>query len=252
MRTRIAAVLTVGCLFLFAPRGAGAQARSAEDEARDHYQAGATAYEAGRFEDAARAFRRAYLLSGRAALLYNVGQAELRLGRDALALEAFEGYLRQSDDSGERRSEVEERVRVLRSLGVRPATESEVAEAARAAQESSGSPSAPAPSRGGSDFAPWIVVGVGAAVAVAGAVLLGVAASEASRFENAPDGSSWEEYERIASDAQAMWLGGWIALGVGAAAAVAGVAWALASGGSNSATAELRVGPAGISLAGTF
>jgi tetratricopeptide (TPR) repeat protein len=96
--------------------------QGSDGAARTFFDQGRAAYEAGQFEEAARLLRRAYLLSPRFALLYNIGQAELRAGHDALALEAFEGFLRQAPEEDTRRSEVSERVRVLRSLGVTPTT----------------------------------------------------------------------------------------------------------------------------------
>lgn len=105
-----------------APADAQTTTSRSEQRARELFEQGRVAYDAGRFDDAVVAFREAYLLSGRPALLYNIGQSELRLERHALALEAFEGYLRQSPDDAALRSEVEERVRVLRGMGVVPAT----------------------------------------------------------------------------------------------------------------------------------
>ncbi len=231
----------VTCALVLVPLAARAQPTSAEEEGRRYFEQGRTAYSAGRFDDAARLFRRAYLLSRRPGLLYNVGQAELRQGHDSLALEAFEGYLRQGADPQDR-AEVEERVRVLRSMGVTPATQSEVEAASREAQSGGG---------GTVNVTPWIFVGIGGAAAVAGAILLGVAASEAGRLANAPEGSSWADYEGIPDSAQAMWIAGWVSLGVGAAMLATGIVLAVAGGGGTE-RAELRIAPNGIALAGTF
>jgi tetratricopeptide (TPR) repeat protein len=108
---------------------------SSDAEARRLYGEARTAFEAGDFDTAVRNFRRAYLLSPRFALLYNIGQAELRAGHDALALEAFEAFLRQAPADDEHRGEVEERARMLRSMGVQAATE---AEAEQAQQQAGG------------------------------------------------------------------------------------------------------------------
>lgn len=83
-----------------------------DDEARSLFEAGRTAFAAGRFESALARFREAYELSGRAALLYNIGTAADRLRRDAEALEAFRAYVAAEPDA-ENRAEVESRIAVL-------------------------------------------------------------------------------------------------------------------------------------------
>lgn len=82
-------------------------------EARGLFEAGRAAFADGRFEDARDYFRRAHALSGRDALLYNIGSTEDRLRNDAAALEAFEAYLAAVPDA-ENASEVRGRIEVLR------------------------------------------------------------------------------------------------------------------------------------------
>lgn len=65
----------------------------ADAEARAHYMAGQLAFDQGRFDNALDAFQRAYSLSQRPELLYNIGSAADRLRQDAVALDAFERYL---------------------------------------------------------------------------------------------------------------------------------------------------------------
>lgn len=84
-------------------------------EARLMFEAGRSAYDAGRFTDALKSFQRAYELSQRPALLYNVGQAADRLREDEIALDAFERFVQAVPDS-EIRPAVEERIRVLRGV----------------------------------------------------------------------------------------------------------------------------------------
>jgi tetratricopeptide (TPR) repeat protein len=93
-------------------------ASSSTDEDRDArarrlFELGRTAYENARYEDAMRYFEESYALSGRAALLFNIGQAADRLRRDDRAIEAFEAYLAASP-SAPNRVEVETRLEVLR------------------------------------------------------------------------------------------------------------------------------------------
>lgn len=94
---------------------ASAQEVSADDDraAREAFQRGQAAFDDGAFEDALTEFQRAWELSHRPALLYNVGVAADRLRRTSQALEAFEQYVDLVPDAPNRR-EVEGRIRVLR------------------------------------------------------------------------------------------------------------------------------------------
>lgn len=230
---------------------------SSDSEARALFEEGRTAFAADHFEDAARAFRRAYLLSPRFALLYNMGQAELRAGHDSRALEAFEAFLRQAPTTHPHHAEVTERVNVLRSMGVSAAT-TEASSPAVAVEPVVASPAVVAsasspPHDEGPGAAPWIVLGSGAAVLIAGGVLMGVGASHASSVTGATDGAHWADLRGAADDANVLWGVG-IGLGVAGLAAMAvGLGWAL-SGSSSSTTVEatLRVGPSGLSIQGTF
>lgn len=82
-------------------------------EAHSWFQAGRSAFSDGRYEDALTAFRRAYDLSRRPALLFNIGASAEHLQRDLEALEAFQRYVELVPDAGNRR-EVEARIRALR------------------------------------------------------------------------------------------------------------------------------------------
>jgi tetratricopeptide (TPR) repeat protein len=82
-------------------------------EARAIYEAAVVAFDEGRFEDSLRLFRRAYELSERPELLFNVGTAADRLRHNEEALEAFEAYLAARPDA-ENRANVEARIAVLR------------------------------------------------------------------------------------------------------------------------------------------
>jgi tetratricopeptide (TPR) repeat protein len=84
-------------------------------EARFLFEAGRTAYDAGRYAEALGHFQRAHELSKRPALLYNVGQAADKLRRDEVALQAFEQYVAEVPDA-HNRAAVEERIRVLREV----------------------------------------------------------------------------------------------------------------------------------------
>jgi tetratricopeptide (TPR) repeat protein len=85
----------------------------ADTEARGLFAAGREAYNDARYEEALGLFRRAYELSGRPAMLYNIGQTADRLRLDVEAMEAFESYLRALPQA-DNRVEVETRLAVLR------------------------------------------------------------------------------------------------------------------------------------------
>ena len=95
------------------PAPAAAQDSARDAEARNLFEAGRLAMTDGRFEESLDYFQRAYELSQRPALLYNVATVAERLGEDRVALEALETYLAEEPDIQDRRA-VERRVELLR------------------------------------------------------------------------------------------------------------------------------------------
>jgi tetratricopeptide (TPR) repeat protein len=81
-------------------------------EAKALFQAGREAFEGGRYEAALARWQEAYDISGRPALLYNLGLAHDRLRHDDKALWAFKAYLAQVSNI-ENREEVEGRIKAL-------------------------------------------------------------------------------------------------------------------------------------------
>lgn len=81
-------------------------------QARLEFEYGRKAYDEGDYRGAWGFFHKAYRLSGRAQLLYNIGQAADRLGYDADASSAFRMYLEKLP-AAENRREVENRIRAL-------------------------------------------------------------------------------------------------------------------------------------------
>jgi len=248
---------------------------SSDTDARSWFDKGRVAYEAGNFDEAARAFRRAYVLSPRFALLYNIGQAELRAGRDQLAIEAFEGYLRQAPADDPRRSEVQERARVLHSMGVR-GTDPAAAETTTApSSEPAATDTAPTPATepvapdavatsatadesatsGSTNIVPWMVVAGGGAVVVGGVVMMVVGASKSSNVTDAPDGTRWVDIKGDADSANVFWGIGLGMVTVGLAASGVGLVWAL-GGDSNedpsAAHANVHLGVGNVLLEGAF
>jgi tetratricopeptide (TPR) repeat protein len=78
------------------------------------FEAGRVAFEANRYADALQHFQRAFDLSRRFQLQYNLGLAYDRLRRDEEALQAFEAYL-SGDSTGDRADEVRARVQALKA-----------------------------------------------------------------------------------------------------------------------------------------
>ena len=122
---RVCAVVAVTLALSTFVRAAEAQDAgndSLDREARALFQAGSTAFEDARYDDALGYFRRAYELSHRPAMLYNVGLAADRLRHDEDALAAFQQFLTEAADSP-RRHEVEVRVAAIQSaIAARPTT----------------------------------------------------------------------------------------------------------------------------------
>ena len=107
---------SVGFALAVGATSIGAEARaddSPDAQARELYQRGSSAFDAGRFADALEHFEHAYELSPRPALLYNIGTSADRLRRNQRALEAFEAYLAAVPDA-EQRDHVQARLVVLR------------------------------------------------------------------------------------------------------------------------------------------
>jgi tetratricopeptide (TPR) repeat protein len=228
----------VGCLIAAATPRVEAQEPSTRDaEARGLYDAGVSAYDGGRYAEALEHFQRAYELSGRAMLLYNIATAAERARQDELAVRTYEEFLANVPDT-DLRERVETRIHELREQLARNGDRSSTADS-------------PAPA--GADPAPWIVVAAGAAVAVTGGVLLGVGLSDRAAVEDAPDGAIWsdgadEAYER----GPAVLTSGIVLLPVGVALAAIGVVWAVAAPSPRGEQASLRLGPGSVALSGRF
>lgn len=228
---------------------------STDTEAHALFDAGHTAFEDGRFADALTDFERAYELSHRPELLYNIGQCHDHLRHDAEAVSALEGYLAAVPDAPARHM-IEGRLAILREavahdVAAQPPIENEPTPVTTAPASSDATTPAPQTSASG-PTAGWVLVGVGAGVAVIGAVLVGVAFADIGNVEGAtgvPYSTVRDANERAPIESGV----GWAALGVGVAAAAVGLVLAVTSGSMPAdARASLRVGPAGLVLEGCF
>lgn len=233
-----------------------AQPSSAIDtEAHALFEAGRSAYNDARYEDALGYYQHSYELSHRPELLYNIGQCEDRLRHDAEAIAAFEEFLAARPDAPQR-AEVTVRLDIMRRSSQTTTTTTTVEPTGTTTTETittettEVTAATPAESSG-SDPAPWIVLGVGGAVAIVGAILLGVGYADIATVDgarNVPFSSVSDAYDA----APVLTGAGWGALGVGVALAGVGLVWGLSSGGSSSEHARLRLGPTGISVSGSF
>lgn len=95
------------------PSAQQAEAEPERDkEARSQFEQGRKAFDEGDYRAAWGYFHQAYRLSGRAQLLYNIGQTADRLGRDSDALTSFKLYLEKLPNA-ENSRDVENRIRAL-------------------------------------------------------------------------------------------------------------------------------------------
>jgi hypothetical protein len=101
--------------------GAAPVARAEAEEpwraARAHYEHGVALANAGDYKDALDEFNAAYAASPHFAVLYNIAQAELALGRPLAAIDALEKYLRdgKGDVPAARQAQVEAQLSLLKS-----------------------------------------------------------------------------------------------------------------------------------------
>lgn len=101
------------------------QARADGDEsvtetARAQFARGVELADKGDYQGALQAFSDAYVASPRSAVLYNIGQAQVALGRPLEAASTLSRYLREGQDSvpAERRQQVEAQLELLKSFFV--------------------------------------------------------------------------------------------------------------------------------------
>jgi tetratricopeptide (TPR) repeat protein len=204
------------------------QAATAEPEARDEeaharFEAGRLAFEAGRFADALADFSRAYELSKRPGLLFNMGASCARLQRRAQALAYFERYRTELPDA-RNRAEVDAKIRELRA----ELDEIRAREDAGAAAVSSEPVVDPTPAPVLVEPAsvrrwPWALVASGAAIAAGGGVLLWLSLQAKTRVENPRVGSTWDDVRVDQAHVKPWSIAGSALLGVGALTLTSGL-----------------------------
>jgi tetratricopeptide (TPR) repeat protein len=175
-------VVVAAVLWASATVAAQAPTAGMEEEARNLFRAGSSAYSEGRYESALDYFRRSYELSGRSMLLYNMATAADRLRQDEDALRWYRQYLEEVPDAPNA-SEVKSRAAVIeRTLDRRAKAaeesrkgEAEVepeAGAEQGAEENAtaATADAPPPKKSANLKLPgWIMVAAGGAILAGGA-----------------------------------------------------------------------------------
>jgi tetratricopeptide (TPR) repeat protein len=223
-----------------------------------------TAYQEGRFRDAADLLERAYALDPNPTLLFNLARALESTGNAEKTIDAYERYL-AADPNAKDRPAIEQRIQNLKAqieksqLLERQAEEERKRREALEESERIAPPPPPIlpppplppiePPRSPSPW-PWVILGLGAAGAGAGGVLGVMAATKQSKAEDEP---VQETAADLDATAHSFAMGANIAYGVGGGIALAGLIWGiidLTSGGSSDATAVVTPSPAGV--AGRF
>ncbi len=191
---------------LLSPAAGLAQQSASDEEARALFDAGRVAYSNGRYDEALQYFQKAYDLSKRAPLLYNIATTLDRLRRDEEALRNFEEFVKQVPNS-DYVPAARERIDFLRA-------------AIAARQQKAQTPAAtPAPAAG--------------APTPAETALAGAAPATQPAAAPPPQTGPVDQGEGDQSVTKKWWF--WTAVGVVAAGAIVGIALAASSGGSKAA-----------------
>ena len=154
------------------PSSSFAQEGEDDERARQLFQAGDEYYANGRYEDALAAFEEAYSMSPRPLLLFNMANAQERMGQYDEAIESLENYLPDADD--DERARIETRLTSLRARAERVRNMTTVPEPEPE----------PEPEEPGIDLAGPVLVGAGGAALVGGVVLALRAASARSDLDS--------------------------------------------------------------------
>ncbi len=257
MKLRGAAL--AGAILLVAP-AARAQANLAET----YFQNGSRAFTEQRYAEAARAFREALAISHRPELLFNLSRALERQGDYVGALQALQDFS-NGGAPGFDRAALTQMITQLEGLAADQRTREEAARTAGSAPPPVVTVERPVIEprwfrveyrrSAVNNVGPWVTLGVGAALGIAGVAEALVGGAAASTLRNVNAGS--EPWSQAAADAQARAPGaftrGWILGGTGAALAVGGVLWALLRGPGQRVEVRdaphVSLAPAGLGLA---
>lgn len=244
-----------------------------QEGAKGTHKAASQFYDRGDYEKAIRYWTDAYGFDCNAhPVLINIANAYEKKGDKASAIVALETYLKRAGAD----STIEEKVKNLRS-SMQPAPTASATPSAPPSGSVDGNgvplPSAstaptappPEPPTGPRPFGvtPWIVVGGGGALAVVGAILLPIGLGNVSEAEklcpNRDCGTNTDAKKQGNTGRTQVGIGAGL-VGVGAAAAIGGLAWQLVANkpkplaGKTGLQLSPIVGPqgSGLTLSGTF
>jgi tetratricopeptide (TPR) repeat protein len=208
-----------------------------------------TAYNEGRFEEAAAMLRRAYDLHPDPTLLFNLARAEEGMGDLTGAIDTYERYITaapDAPDAGAIRARIEtlRRQREQLSNAATPTEEPEVVEEESETPVADDGP--------GIDPLPWIVAGGGAAVAGIGIVFGVLSQSKASESVGEPVQATAFDLHSQASTFATLAN---VFIIAGSVIAVGGVVWGvlgLTMGGDDEESVAATVVPGGVVVRGRF
>jgi tetratricopeptide (TPR) repeat protein len=198
-------------------------------EARGQFIAGRDAFEEGRFDAALKYFEASYELSGKPALLYNIGQCHDRLRQDEAAIASFERYLNEEPES-DHRSAVEARLRALRNAVAARSQAARATLPSPTVQQDAAAPhNAPHhPSRSNTGRIGSIsLLSAGLGLSLTGAVLMALGQGHANDVEHARVGVSYRSLKDDRDVAERQWMAGEFLVSIGCAAGVSGLVWLL-------------------------
>lgn len=204
-----------------------AQARAQDEDARarahELYEQSETAYDEGRFDDAADLLREAFEIHQEPVLLYNLGRALDGAGDMPGAIESYEAYLESAGEI-EDRGAIEQRVITLQRLLDEREALIEEREREEAAEDERTTTERPPTPESGPSAVPWLVTGVGVAGVGVG-VALGLM-SRSAHGDTETAGSQVEVGDAL-DRAEDLALGANIALIAGGAIALGGLVWGI-------------------------
>ncbi len=255
-------LLVLALALAVAPATAQTRPDPNEERAKELYQNGALLYEEGRYEDAIVAWQEAYRLSERAELLFNIANAQERIGRYQDALDTLSRY--RAYAAAEEREALDRRIRNLeRRLAETPTATPTPTPTPTPAPTPVATPAptpvtpTPAPAEGPRARAlPLALYGVGAVgLGLGGVFALQARSARAEATElclDTADGLLCPDSAgpALEKDARSSLLAD-IGFGVGAAGLVGGTLTLVLGGGTQASVAALP-GGASFSLAGSF
>lgn len=245
------------CLAACPQWSAHAQQSADDEEARVHFRLGTAYYESGRFAQAATEYQKAYDLSQRPGLLFNIFLAQRDAGEIAEAAKALRMFLELDPDAPDK-EKLQARLATLEKMLASQSSEPEPAE------EPTETPPGPAPEPqaqpetdaqaqtepepaakvdDGPGLVPWVVIGGGGAL-IAGGVVSGLLArADEQALEDAcPDGRCSAADLEKADSGKTKALVADILMGAGIATAAVGVVFLFWQPWKSNERASVRFG----------